>query len=118
MRLNEIKDDGPIYWQDPDFDPNNPTIAIKGGAGTYKYKTLKDMVARELADLSKEVSERSGEHAASLLNHVAGNTKSTVLNHIHTFIDATKQIENRHVKGILTRMKKNHLFTTIKNSDQ
>ena len=118
MRLNEIKDDGPIYWEDPDFDPNNPTIAIKGGAGTYKYKTLKDMVARELADLSKEVSERSGEHAASLLKQVAGNSKSTVLNHIYTFIDATTQIENRHVKGLLTRMKKNHLFTTIKNSDQ
>ena len=118
MRYTELNESGSIHWEDEDFDADNPTVAIKGGAGTYKYKTLKDMVARELADLSKEVSERSGEHAASLLKQVAGNSKSTVLNHIYTFIDATTQIENRHVKGLLTRMKKNHLFTTIKNSDQ
>ena len=60
--LGEGKDygAGEIYWDDPKFDPNDPTVAIRG-YGTMRVSTIESAVARELEDLAKREQKADPE---------------------------------------------------------
>ena len=113
--LNEDnKGVGSIHWEDEDFDATNPTVLIRG-YGTLRYNSLQDNIARELADMSEQVSRGGLEVVA---NHKLLDEKSAFIYKVRAFLDVTEEMQNPQIKRKLTLHKKNSLFNRIKNSDQ
>jgi len=114
--LEPLNEDGPgsIYWDDDDFDATNPTVLIRG-YGTLRYNSLQDNIARELADMSEQVSRGGLEVVA---NHKLLDEKSAFIYKVRAFLDVTEEMQNPQIKRKLTLHKKNSLFNRIKNSDQ
>jgi len=122
MRYSELNEDwvGKIDWPESDeqkakFDPENPSMAIRG-MYVITYNTLKKSLADELAGLSEKISRQDPESASiTMATQLVGPTE-VILHKMKAFIDVTEELKDRHVRGKLTRMKKKDLFNTIKNS--
>jgi len=93
---------GEIYWDDPKFDPNDPTVAIRG-YGTMKISTIESAIARELEDLAKRVKSGGLDVVA---NHFLLDDKSAFNYKIKAYMDATAEMSSSKVKRKLTLMKK------------
>lgn len=93
---------GEIYWDDPKFDPNNPTVAIRG-YGTMTINTLEQVVARDLEDLARRVKSGGLDVVA---NHFLLDEKSAFNYKVKAYMDATAEMSSSKVKRKLTMMKK------------
>jgi hypothetical protein len=93
---------GEIYWDAPDFDPENPTVAIRG-YGTMSVESLQENIANELADLSRRVKSGSLEVVA---NHFLLDEKSAFLYKVKAYMDVKQEMSQSKVKRKLTIMKK------------
>jgi hypothetical protein len=102
--LGEGKDygAGEIYWDDPKFDPDNPTVAIRG-YGTMSIDFLQQNIANELTDLSKRVKSGSLEVVA---NHFLLDEKSAFMYKVKAYMDVKEQLKSSKIKRKLTIMKK------------
>ena len=115
MRYTELNEDaGSIYWEDDDFDAEDPTVLIRG-YGTLKYKTLQQAIARDLAEMSNRVLDGSLEVVA---NHQLKDPLSAFNGKVQAYLDVAKELAKPSIKRKLTIHKKNSLFNRIKNSDQ
>ena len=94
---------GEIYWDDPKFDPNDPTVAIRG-YGTMKVTTIEQAVARDLEDLAKRVKSGGLEVVA---NHFLLDDKSAFNYKVKAYMDVIAEMSSSKVKRKLTIMKKN-----------
>ena len=94
---------GKIYWDDPKFDPNDPTVAITG-YGTMKVTTIEQAVARNLEDLAKRVKSGDLEKIADyyLLDDNSGFNYL-----VKAYMDVIAEMSSSKVKRKLTIMKKN-----------
>ena len=93
---------GELYWDDPKFDPNNPTVAIRG-YGTMTTETLENAVGRDLEDLVKRVKSGRLDIVA---NHFLLDDKSAFMYKVKAYMDATAEMQNPKVKRKLTILKK------------
>ena len=102
--ISEGKDYGAgvIHWEDPNFDPENPTVAIRG-YGTMSIDFLQENIANELADLSRRVKSGSLEVVA---NHFLLDEKSAFLYKVKAYMDVSAEMKSSKVKRKLTIMKK------------
>ena len=94
---------GKIYWDDTEFDPNDPTVAITG-YGTMTVHSIEQAVARNLEDLAKRVKSGDLERVAnySLLDD------NSVFNYlVKAYMDVIAEMSSSKVKRKLTIMKKN-----------
>jgi hypothetical protein len=109
-----LTESGSIYWEDEDFDAEDPTVLIRG-YGTLKYKTLQKAIAKDLAEMSNRVLDGNLEVVA---NHQLLDRKSAFNGKVQAYLDVTKELAKPTIKRKLTIHKRNSLFNTIKNSDQ
>jgi hypothetical protein len=93
---------GEIYWDAPDFDPENPTVAIRG-YGTMSIDFLQQNIANELADLSKRVKSGGLEVAAK---HFLLDEKSAFMYKVKAYMDVKQELSQSKVKRKLTMMMK------------
>ena len=93
---------GEIYWDDPKFDPNDPTVAIRG-YGTMRLSTIESAVTRDLEDLAKRVKSGGLDTVA---NHFLLDDKSAFNYKVKAYMDATEEMKSSKVKRKLTMMKK------------
>ena len=93
---------GEIYWDAPDFDPENPTVAIRG-YGTMSIDFLQQNIANELADLSKRT--KSGQLDV-VANHFLLDEKSAFMYKVKAYMDVKQQLSQSKVKRKLTIMMK------------
>ncbi len=92
---------GVIYWDDPQFDPENPTVAIRG-YGTMSIDFLQENIANELADLSRRVKSGGLEVAAK---HFLLDEKSAFMYKVKAYMDVKQELSQSKVKRKLTLMK-------------
>lgn len=104
---------GEIYWDAPDFDPENPTVAIRG-YGTMSIDFLQQNIANELADLSKKTKSGGLDIVA---NHFLLDEKSAFMYKVKAYMDVKQQLSSSKVKRKLTLMKKKQKDTYQKNID-
>lgn len=93
---------GEIYWDAPDFDPDNPTIKIRG-YGTMTVNFLQENISKELADLSKRVS--TGDIAV-VANNFLLDEKSAFMYKVKALMDAKMLLSDGKVKRKLTMLKR------------
>ena len=96
--LREAYGSGSIYWDAPEFDPNNPTVAISG-YGTMGLNLLIKNIADDLDDLSKKT--KSGQLDV-IANNVLLNPKSTFLHKVKAYADAVAELKSTKSKRKLT----------------
>jgi hypothetical protein len=104
---------GEIYWDAPDFDPENPTVAIRG-YGTMSVNFLEENIAKELQDLSKKVSAGSIDVVAK---YFLLDEKSAFMYKVKALMDAKQMLSSGKVKRKLTLMKKKQQDAYQKNID-
>ena len=95
-------DAGVIHWDDPRFDPENPTVAIRG-YGTMSIGFLQENIANELADLSKKT--KSGQ-LDIVAKHFLLDEKSAFMFKVKAYMDVKQELSSSKVKRKLTLMKK------------
>jgi hypothetical protein len=93
---------GVIYWDDPQFDPENPTVAIRG-YGTMSIDFLQENIANELAELSKKTKTGGLDIVA---NHFLLDEKSAFMYKVKAYMDVKQELSSSKVKRKLTMMKK------------
>jgi hypothetical protein len=113
--LSEGKDYGAgvIHWDDPRFDPENPTVAIRG-YGTMSIDFLQQNIAKELADLSKKT--KSGQ-LDIVAKHFLLDEKSAFMYKVKAYMDVKQELNSSKVKRKLTLMKKKRSDAYQKNID-
>tara|TARA_Y100000294_G_scaffold166082_1_gene174155 strand:- start:1170 stop:1583 length:414 start_codon:yes stop_codon:yes gene_type:complete len=104
---------GEIYWDDPKFDLENPTVKIRG-YGTMSVNFLEENIAKELQDLSKKVSAGSIDVVAK---YFLLDEKSAFMYKVKALMDAKQMLSSGKVKRKLTMMKKKQADTYKKNID-
>jgi len=104
---------GVIYWDDPQFDPENPTVAIRG-YGTMSIDFLQENIANELAELSKKTKTGGLDIVA---NHFLLDEKSAFMYKVKAYMDVKQELSSSKVKRKLTMMKKKQADTYQKNID-
>ena len=113
--LSEGKDYGAgvIHWEDPNFDPENPTVAIRG-YGTMSIDFLQENIANELAELSKKTKTGGLDIVAK---HFLLDEKSAFMYKVKAYMDVKQELSSSKVKRKLTLMKKKQADTYQKNID-
>ena len=104
---------GVIYWDDPQFDPENPTVAIRG-YGTMSIDFLQENIANELAELSKKTKSGGLDIVAK---HFLLDEKSAFMYKVKAYMDVKQELSSSKVKRKLTMMKKKQADTYQKNID-
>ena len=104
---------GVIHWDDSRFDPENPTVAIRG-YGTMSIDFLQENIANELAELSKKTKSGGLDIVAK---HFLLDEKSAFMYKVKAYMDVKQELSSSKVKRKLTMMKKKQADTYKKNID-
>lgn len=104
---------GVIHWDDSRFDPDNPTVAIRG-YGTMSIDFLQENIAKELEQLSKKT--KSGE-LDIVAKHFLLDEKSAFMYKVKAYLDVKQELKSSKVKRKLTMMKKKQADAYQKNLD-